>query len=144
MAEGGLPSRVVPKPPSNLYWEEWEAELRGLSRELGVQVPEGMFQQLRQNANNTSIVIASPRNGEGYTSTLAGIQEDQHEDSDSSQEDDHSGSTSEDGGGGDSFDNPHDADAYDDAFDNYDDTYNDYDDYKDDDNDYTQKKNFQV
>ena len=137
MAEGRLPSRVVPKPPSNLTWEEWEAELRSLSRELGVQVPEGMFQQLRRNANNISSAIAPPRNAEGYTSTLAGIQEDQHEGSDSSQEnDDHSGSASEDGGGGDSFDNPHDADAYDDAYDDYDDAYDDYDDYDDDGNDY--------
>ena len=137
MAEGRLPSRVVPKPPSNLTWEEWEAELRSLSRELGVQVPEGMFQKLRQNADNTSIAIAPPRNAEGYTPTLAGIQEDQHESSDNSQEDnDHSDSASEDGGDGDSFDNPHNADAYNDAYDDYDDAYDDYDDYDDDGNDY--------
>ena len=137
MAEGRLPRRVVPRPPNNLTWEEWEAELRSLSRELGVQVPEGMFEQLRPNAVNTSIAIAPPRNAEGYTSTLAGIQEDLHEDSDSSQEDnDHSGSASEDGGGSDSFDNPHDADAYDDAYDDYDDAYDDNDDFDDDGNDY--------
>ena len=100
-------------------------------------MPEGMFQQLRRNANNISSAIAPPRNAEGYTSTLAGIHEDQHEGSDSSQEDDdHSGSASEDGGGGDSFDNPHDADAYDDTYDDYDDAYDDYDDYDDDGNDY--------
>ena len=128
MAEGGLPSRVVPKPPSNLTWEQWEAELRSLSRELGVQVPDGMFERLRRNADNFSVAIAPPRNVEGYTPTLAGIQEE----SDSSQDsDDPSDSASEDGGG-DSFDDPHDADAYDDAHENHDDAYDDYDDFDDD------------
>ena len=137
MAEGSLPSRVVARPPNNLTWEEWEAELRSLSRELGVQVPHGMFEQLRRNAVIGSVAIAPPRNDEGDTSTLAGIQDDEHEESDNSQEDDdHSDSASEDGGGGDSFDDPHDADAYDDAYDNYDDAYDDYDDYGDDDNYY--------
>ena len=137
MAEGRLPSRVVPKPPSHLTWEEWEAEWRSLSRELGVQVPDGMFEQLRQNASNASAAIAPSGNVGGYTPTLCGIQEDQHEESgDGGEDDDHSDSASEDGSGGSSFDDPHDADTYDDAQDNYDDAYDDYDDYGDDDHGY--------
>ena len=136
MAERSLPSRVVPKPPSHLTWEEWEAEWRSLSRELGVQVPDGMFEQLRRNASNASAAIAPSGNVGGYTPTLCGIQEDQHEESDEGREDDdHSDSASEDGSGGDSFDYPQDADTYDDAYDNYDDVYDDYED-GDDDHDY--------
>ena len=99
-------------------------------------MPEGMFEQLRRKASNASAATAPSRSVEGYTPTLCGIQEDQHVESDEGREDDdHSDSASEDGSGGDSFDDPQDADTYDDAYDNYDDVYDDYED-GDDDHDY--------